>query len=247
MILKTNLHFHTSADDGKGVDYDIYQALDFAQKKGFDVLAYTSHKKFLFKQEYADYAARKGILLVAGMEKKIEGKEILLINCGEEAEEIKNFEDLAAYKNKETEVFVIAPHPFVWSFKSLLSKLLKNIDLFDAVEMTVFSNKIFNFNKKAAEIAAKYKKPFIANSDSHALKDFDRGYSLVEAEQKTIESVLSAVKKGKFRNEMNSMDLPAMLKIQIRFNFYRILNLAAPWLVEILTKKSRNKAYGKIT
>ncbi len=211
MILKTNLHFHTSLDDGKIVDYDIYRYIDCAKEKCFDVLVYTPHWKFLFRQEYADYAERKGILLIPGMEAEIGGKDVLIVNCDGEAEKIKTFEDLGAYKNKNPEVLIIAPHPYVLSPKSLRSKLLENIGLFDAIELTVFSNKIFNFNKKAAEVAEKYSKPLIANSDTHFLKDLNRGYSLVETEKKNIESVLSAVKKGKFQNKMDSMDIFAML------------------------------------
>lgn len=216
MILKANLHFHTSLDDGKTVDYNIYQGIDYAEEKDFDVLAYTSHFKFLFKKEYADYAMEKGILLIPGMEAKIEKKDVLLINCDEEAEKIKTFEDLATYKRRNPCVFVIAPHPYVLNPKSLLSKLLKNIKLFDAIELTVFSNKIFDFNKKAGEIAEKYNKPLIANSDTHFFKDLERAYSLIETEEKTIENVLLAIKEKKFRNKMNSMGIFAMIGFQFR-------------------------------
>ena len=224
MVLKTNLHFHVSLDESPIIDYDIHQYIDFAKEKDFDVLAYTPHRKFLFRPEYADYAARKNILLIPGMEIEIDGKHIVLVNCGKEAEKIKTFEDLGAYKQKNPQVFVIAPHPYVLSPKSLRSKLSENITLFDTLELTVFSNKIFDFNKKAAEIAEKYNKPLIANSDTHFLKDLNRGYSLVEAEKKTIESVLSAIKEKKFQNKMDSMDILAMLEFQFKLRIYSLFH-----------------------
>jgi predicted metal-dependent phosphoesterase TrpH len=214
MILKTNLHFHTK--EGENVPYDIHQAVDCAREKGFDVLAYTSHKKFLCKEEYVKYAENKGILLIPSIEMEIDKKHIVVLNCDKEIEDVKSFQELADYKNKNPQILILAPHPFVFSLKSLRQRLLENIDLFDAIEMTVFSNKLFNFNKRAGEVTLKYNKPFIATSDTHFLKDFERGYALVNASERTSEAVLSAVKKGNFQNRINPMGPFAMLKWKMK-------------------------------
>ncbi len=227
MILKTNLHFH-AANDEKAVRYDIYQGIDYAKERGFDVLAYTSHRKFKFRQEYADYAAKKGILLIPGIETEMQRKHIVILNCDGEVEEIKNFEDLADYKKKNPQIFVLAPHPFVLSYKSLGSKLLKNIDLFDAIELTVFSNKIFNFNKKAGEVAEKYQKPLIATSDTHFPKDLNRGYILVNAEEKTAESIFASLKKGNFENKLDNMGLFAMAEFRLKLSCFSVFKPARP-------------------
>ena len=215
MILKTSLHFH-AAEDEKISLYGIYEAIDYAEEKGFDVLAYTPHRKFLFKKEYAQYAAKREILFIPGMEGEIKKRHFIILNCDKKAEEIKSFEDLKNYKIKNPQILVVAPHPFVFSARSLNGELLKHVDLFDAVEMSVFSNKMFNFNKKAEEVAKKYNKPFIATSDVHFLKDLERGYALVEAETKTTESILADVKNGNFKNKMDAMSPFAMLKHQIK-------------------------------
>lgn len=215
MILKTNLHFHTKEDD-IGVHYDIYKAVDYAKEKGFDVLAYTPHRKFFFQEKYAEYAANKGVLLIPGIEMEIKGKHIIVLNCGKEIENIKSFQGLADYKSKNPQILILAPHPYVFSHKSLFSKLLENIDLFDAIEMSVFSNKIFNFNGHAKKIADKYGKPFVATSDTHFLKDMERGYALINAPERTPEAVLSAIKKGNFQNKMDSMSPLAMSKHLIK-------------------------------
>ncbi len=89
MILKTNLHFH-AANDEKVIQYDIFQGIDYAKKQGFDVLAYTSHDKFLFKPEFSAYAEKKGLLLIPGIEIKIKRKHIVILNCDKKAEEIKD-------------------------------------------------------------------------------------------------------------------------------------------------------------
>ncbi len=221
MILKTNFHFHTSNDE-KSVSYDIYQGIDRAKEQDFDVLAYTPHDRFIFKPEFATDAEKKGLLLIPGIEAKIKGKHVLVLNCDKSAEQIKSFEELRDYKKKNPQIFIIAPHPFVWSYKSLFSKLKKNIDLFDAIELSVFSNQIFNFNKKAAETAAKYDKPLIANSDTHFIKDINRGYSLIETENKTVESLFGAIRQKKFKNHLKPMSIFAMAEIQLKFRFRSI-------------------------
>lgn len=211
MFLKTNLHFHTSFDE-KITNYSIYEGIDYAKEQNFGVLAYTPHRKFIFKQEFSQYAESKGILLIPGIEIQIGKKHIVILNCGKEAENIKSFEDVANYKKRNQNILILAPHPFVFSPKSLRSAFLENIGLFDAVEMTVFSNAIFNFNKHAEITAKKYGKPFIATSDTHFLKDINRGYALVNVGEKTIEAVLDAIKKGDFQNKINSMNPFAMAK-----------------------------------
>lgn len=210
MILKTNLHFH-SAEDEKLVPYGIYQYIDRAQKKGFDVLAYTPHRKFLFKEDYAKYAGKKGILLIPGIEMEIKKKHIVVLNCGREIERVKSFQELSAYKNENPQILIMAPHPFVFSLQSLGCRLLENIGLFDVIEMSIFSNKIFNFNKKAAAAAQKNDKPFIATSDTHFLKDLGRGHASINAAEKSAEAVFSAIKKRDFQNKMNSMNPLIML------------------------------------
>lgn len=215
MILKTNLHFHASNDE-KSARYDIYKGIDCAKNYGFDVLAYTPHRKFLFRKEYSDYAQSKGILLIPGIEMEIKRKHIVVLNCDKEIESVKIFPELANYKNKNPRVLILAPHPYVFSPKSLKSKLLENIDLFDAIEMTIFSNKLFNFNKKAQKIAEKHNKPFIATSDTHFLKILERGYALIDAKEKTAESIIIAIKNKNFQNKMDSLNPFEMLKHQIK-------------------------------
>ncbi len=215
MFLKTNLHFHTALDE-KITNYSIYQGIDYAKEQNFGVLAYTPHRKFIFEQEFSNYAESRGLLLIPGIEIQIGKKHIVILNCDEVAENIKSFEDVANYKKRNPNILILAPHPFVFSPKSLKSSFLENIDLFDAVEMTVFSNTIFNFNKRAEAIAKKYGKPFIATSDTHFLKDINRGYALINVKEKNIGEVLDAIKKGDFQNKMNSMNPFAMAEHTIK-------------------------------
>jgi predicted metal-dependent phosphoesterase TrpH len=216
MILKTNLHFHTGGDPEDKISYSVYEALDKAHQLGFEVVAITCHKKVAHQKEYADYALKKNILLVAGLEASIEGKDILILNCGKTAENVKTLADLRTYKKNNPQIFIMAPHPFVRSKKSLEEKLLENLDLFDAIEQTIFSNKIFNFNTRARQIAEKYGKPFVATSDTHFLGDLEHGYALIDAESKDTRAVFSAIRENKFKNKISPLGPLAMLKFKLK-------------------------------
>jgi len=211
-MIKTNFHFHTSDDPRDRISYSPYKAIDHAGNLGFNALAFTCHQKFTYTKKYADYAEKKGIILVSGIEAKIEGKHVVILNCDKSAEMLKTFKELGKYKKENPHIFIIAPHPFVLypTRPSLGKKLEKNIKLFDAIELSIFSNKIFNFNKKAEKIAKKYNKPFIATSDTHYLSILDKNYAVINTEEKNPTAIFEAIKQQKFENKTKTMGVFAM-------------------------------------
>ena len=213
---------HTGEDPVDKLAYTIYEAVDHATKNGFGALVFTPHKKFVWKKDYADYALGKGILLIPGIEASIEKKDVVIANCDENVNNVKTFDDLKNYKKNNPHIFVLAPHPFVFSKKSLGEKLEKYIDLFDAVELSVFSNKFFNFNKKAIEMAEKYGKPLMATSDNHFIKDLGRGYILVDAKEKTAVAIFDAIKNKKFESKLTPMNLWNMLEFRVKAGLRRL-------------------------
>lgn len=199
MALKTNLHLHSREDAYDVLKYSIRQAIDRAAELGFEVLAWTPHRQVLCRSEHIEYAKQKGIILFAGIEAKIAGREVILINCGPEAENIKTFKQLKEYKERNQDVLVLAPHPFFPARSVLAEKLEENIGLFDAVEKSWFYTPKVDFNAKAVKIAAKHKKPLVATSDTHHLMCLDRSYALVDS-AKDPKAILAAIKKGKLEN-----------------------------------------------
>ena len=146
----------------------------------------------------------------------IEKKHVLILNCDKESENIKNFFELKEYKNKNKKIFIIAPHPYLSDFSrvSLQKKLDENINLFDALELTIYCNKYFNFNKKALNTARKYNKPIIANSDTHFLKHLEKGYFFIDVEKKKIDLIFKAIKNKKYINTIKPMSFFDMFIFQ---------------------------------
>ena len=214
-MLKADLHIHTKEDllDYYVIKYNAKQLIDRAARLGFEVLAITCHEKVVFNDDLKKYAARKGILLISGIEKKIEGSHILIYNVKqEEIDKINKLDDLNMLRRKNT--LIIAPHPFFIK-DSIGKKLLKYIDFFDAIEYSHFYLNFFNIlNKRAVKIAKKYNKSLIGTSDAHRLYQFNKTYSLIDS-KKDINSVINAIKNGKVKLVTKPLKFLQFLKILI--------------------------------
>jgi len=226
MILKANLHLHTA--DGKKerrehIRYNIYEAIDCAQELGFKVLAITCHQKAAFKKEMDLYAQKQGILLIPGIEAKIERRHTVILNCLEDVEKIKTFNELRYYKKEHPEIFILAPHPFFPLGHSLKNKLEKNIDIFDAIEHSWYWAKKINYNKRAKEIAQKYNKPYMGTSDTHFLNYLNTTFCLIESEDITIENILKSLKNKNFENKSLPLTFWQMFKVgcQLFINHFK--------------------------
>ena len=213
LMLKADLHLHTKEDpeDKDFIKYSAKDVIDRAALLGFNVLAFTLHNKVLSNEKLKKYASDKEILLIPGAEKTIDGKHVLIYNVKqEEIDKVKSFDDLNLLRRKNT--MIIAPHPFFIK-KSVGGKiLLKYIDFFDVIEYSHFYLNWLNFNKKAVEIAKKYKKPILGTSDAHRWYQFNHTYALIDS-KKDINSVIKAIKGNKTRLVTRPLEFFNFLKI----------------------------------
>jgi len=217
-MLKSDFHIHTKEDPYDSyIKYSAKDLIKYAVKLGFEVLSITNHHKIHYNKGLADYALKKGILLIPGVETHVDGKEVLLLNVRKPGT-LDNFSDLEKLRNENAAV--IAPHPFYPMPSCLGRKLVKNIQFFDGVEYSHFYLKHFNlFNNKAVKIADKYKKTLVGTSDAHRLLQFNFTYSLVDCDKK-IDSVLEAIRKGKV--QIKTKKLPFMSFSKVFCSFFLI-------------------------
>jgi predicted metal-dependent phosphoesterase TrpH len=194
-VLKVDLHLHSSEDPVDVIDHDAHQLIDRAAELGFDALALTLHDYDLRDPALIAYARDRDIVLVPGVERTIEGRHVLLLNFPERTDHVRTFEDLAGLRRTSTGV-VIAAHPYFPDASCLRGRLDRYPDLFDAVEWSYFWTRGLNFNAKAARFAAAHKKPLVASSDLHDLRQLGRTYSLVFADRDP-DSICSAIREGR--------------------------------------------------
>jgi predicted metal-dependent phosphoesterase TrpH len=195
-VLKVDLHLHTWEDPLDPISYDARTLVDRAARQGFDVLAITLHERQFVDPRLSAYARDRGVLLLPGIERSIEGRHVLLINFPAAlTESVNTFEDLRRLRARTAGV-VVAPHPFFPARTCVRAKLEQHAPLFDAVEWSYFWTRALNFNARAAAWAREHGKAIVGNSDLHDLRQFGRTYSLVDAPADT-DAICQAIREGK--------------------------------------------------
>jgi predicted metal-dependent phosphoesterase TrpH len=200
--VKIDLHIHTLDDPKDAVDFSAHQLLETASELGFGVLAITLHDAVFDRKEVFADAAAMGILLIPAAEMRLCGADVIVLNVTpEEVAELKNFDDLRRLRARRgSSIFTIAPHPFYVFGGSIGSRLVAEIDCFDAIEFCHFHVGLFNPNRRAKRVASRFGKPLIATSDAHRLHAFGRHYtSIPRPPALTVEKIFVALRNGPLR------------------------------------------------
>jgi len=193
-MLKSDLHLHCSADPKDSISYSDEELINHASKLNFNVLSITCHDLQHYTSELVKYAKKKGILLIPGMEKTIQGKHVLLYNFEQkELDKINKLNDIDKYKTKDN--LVICPHPFIPLPSSLLWNFKKYLYLFDAIEYCHFYTCTTNHNWITKQLT---NLPFVGNSDAHFLSQMNHTYSLINSKPE-ISKVITAIKENQLK------------------------------------------------
>jgi predicted metal-dependent phosphoesterase TrpH len=179
-MLKVELHSHTADDPIDRIPHTVTQLIDRAVALDYDALAITLHERQLDIRPFAAYAVERGLVLIPGIERSIEGRHVLLLNFRSGAEEVRTFDDLARLKRRLPGL-VVAPHPFFPAGSCLGGCLDRYPALFDAVECNAMFTASVNFNRRAERWAARYNKPIVGNCDVHRLRQLGTTFSLIDA------------------------------------------------------------------
>lgn len=200
-MLKAELHTHINTDPQhrKTINYSAFQLIDEAAKQNFNVLAITCHDLVYEDKLAEEYARKKGILLIKGVERTIEGKHVLIYNLSNaEAQKIHTFEELKKFKQNNPKIFVIAPHPFHWTPVCLRSKVIQCLEVFDTWEYSWYYTHWVNPNRKTTKLAKHYHKSVIGGSDVHRIDNLGATYTLIDSKP-TVEDVFDAIKENKVK------------------------------------------------
>ena len=210
-MLKVELHTHTADDPVDAIPHSTFELLDRAAALGYDALAITLHERQLDVRRFAPYAAERGLVLIPGIERTIEGRHVLLLNFARGTEQVATFADLARLK-RSTPGLVVAPHPFFPGRACLHGDLERHADLFDAVERNAMFIRGVDFNRAAERFAARHGKPVVGNGDVHRLEQLGPTYSLVDAERDP-DAICEAIAAGRVRVESRPLAWSAAARI----------------------------------
>lgn len=194
-MLKVELHSHTADDPIDRIPYTTRELIDRAAALGYNALAVTLHDRQLDVRPLESYAMERGIVLIPGIERTVQGRHVLLLNFEHGAEEVQTFDDLRRLKQQGSGL-VIAPHPFFPAAMSLLGCMNRYPDLFDAVECNAMYTSSLNFNLLAERWAKRHGKPMVGNGDVHRMEQLGTTYSLVDAEPNA-SAICAAIAAGR--------------------------------------------------
>ena len=220
-VLKVELHAHTADDPLDAIPHTTVQLIDRAAEMAYDAVAITLHDRQLDLGPYRAYAASRGITLIPGIERTIEGKHVVLLNFKRGAEDVETFDDLAALKRRESGL-VIAPHPFFPGGTCLRGLMDRHADLFDAVEYNAMFTASLNFNITARRWAVAHRKPMVGAGDVHRLRQLGTTYSLVDAPRDP-DAICAAIREGRVDVEATPISWASAISIMADLKIAEIL------------------------
>ena len=206
-MIKTELHAHTSLDPVDYVPHSTRQLIDRAAALEFGALAITLHNRYYDPAEDAVYARERGIVLIPGIERTIDGRHVLLLNYPAECADVASFADVRALRQRHPRGIVIAPHAFYPTPTAMYAVMDECADLIDAVEVNSMFMSWLDFNRRAVAWARARNKPIVGNSDLHVLEQLGPTYTLVEAKPDA-DAICEAIRAG--RVEIRSTALPTV-------------------------------------
>lgn len=211
-MIKTELHAHTDGDPADRIPHSLRELVDHAAALGYGAVAVTLHDRYYDPAPDSAYARERGVVLLAGIERTIARRHVLLVNFPAEAASVRSFDDLARLRARHPNGLVVAPHPFYPIASALGAELTANAALVDAVEINAMHTGVVDFNARAVAWARAHGKPLVGNTDLHLLEQMGTTYSLVDAEPEA-DAICDAIRRG--RVSVHATPLPAVRAAQL--------------------------------
>lgn len=193
--IKCDLHIHTEASaDGH---CPVTAIIDMAKKRGFDAIAITDHDTTTGAKE-AIALENPGILIIPGIEVSTKSGHVLVLGTTKEYEPGKSAAETIR-EAKEDGCLVIIPHPYHLFRHAVGLHEEDALSMADALE-AYNSRYYFNTsNEAAAKKAKELNKPITAGSDAHECEFVGNGINLIDAEERSIDSIFKSIKEGKIK------------------------------------------------
>ena len=189
--MRFDLHIHSnySSDSSLSIDEILKQAV----KKGLDGIAICDHNT-VAGSLYARNRARElnlPLLVLPAVEVSTTKGHLIVLGMSENIQPNLTPEETIRIAHEKGAV-VIAAHP-------LKIRSIGSVDGLDVDAIETFNSRcIFGENTKSEEMALLLGKPQVGGSDSHLLATIGLGFTEIDTEP-DVESVLSAIRKGKTR------------------------------------------------
>jgi len=204
MELKLQLHLHTTESKGTRIPRESVitpkRAIDIIKKNNINVVAITDHNSTIAYPKIKEYAKKKGILALNGIEVNTSDGHLIGLGVDEGIEKKLN-RDMSALEVSDVirscGGTVYIPHPFDVRKEGLGVKIREVRGIVEVFN----SMNIFGFEDKFADIvASKLNLPKAVGADAHTHGMINSGITVIDSELDET-SVLKTLRKGKTRFE----------------------------------------------
>ena len=189
MQIKADLHVHTTySKDSLITPKDL---IYYAKKRGLNAVAITDHNQL---EGAYKIAKETDFLVIPGMEVSSLDGHIVALNVKEIIPRGYSAPETVNRIHKAGGV-AIACHPYVF-FKGSLKESV--CETFDAIE--IINARAFPFKrsvKKATETAERLNLSRVAGTDAHYGPQIGYGYTVIEAEEASVEAIAKAIVEGR--------------------------------------------------
>ena len=149
------------------------------------------------RRRLPSHAAARGIVLLSGIERTIDGKHVLLINVPREAGDVRSFDDVRALKQQTPAALVVAPHPFYPIPSALGARPGRASSTWSTrSKSTRCTRSGLDYNRRARAWAAAHGKALVGNTDLHRLDQIGTTWSEVDAPPDA-DAICAAIRAGR--------------------------------------------------
>ncbi|WP_181685805.1 PHP domain-containing protein [Halorhabdus salina] len=194
-MLSVELHAHSSLSyDGRDSVDDL---LERAASAGLDALAVTDHDEIAASLRAVDRAPEYGLLGIPGMEVTSAAGHVLALGVEEPIPEGLTFGETLERIRRLGGIAVV-PHPFQESRSGVMAHVSR-ADLAGADAIEVYNSRLLTgrANRQARTFAREHGVPETAGSDAHIAEMVGRAVTLVDAEERSVDAILTAMRKGR--------------------------------------------------
>ena len=202
--LKANLHTHSTASDGRLEPQEVIRRY---AEHGYDLLALTDHFKTHDLKQYDNH----GMLLVSGAEVHppfgVPDKSpwhVVALNvpqeweCSREKIQEMTIQETIDYVNSVNGVPIVA-HPYWCGFSSADLMPLKNYSIMEVFNTEcIYIGRAYNQQTWDELLQAGQNINAVAVDDMHKESSLFQGFTVICAEERTVESAIEALRKGNF-------------------------------------------------
>jgi predicted metal-dependent phosphoesterase TrpH len=207
MELRIDLHLHTTLSLDSSLTLD--DAIDGCRRLGLDGFAVTNHDTFTEISEST--RVDSGLIILPGIEIKSEGIHIGAFDIQEHIERKLSLGETIDRIHDQGGIAVIChPHSVIgtwWNRKKIKEAGFDLVEVANAYQFPY--GMMVEMNRRLASGIGVLE---TGGSDSHISQTVGKAYTVLEAEERSTEGVLDALRKGRCRGEGRGITLSERLK-----------------------------------